>query len=130
MIDKMSVRYIQLVLSFDLKHKDKVLVFIDNHPLKDKFALSDDDDCVCLVVNKAKNTELYAWLNELIEIVNYEKYKSFYELCEGNILHLYLSAQDKNDEFDLKLSAKHLLLFWQLGVVLDMDYGIGFDHTI
>lgn len=126
----MSIRHINLVLSFDLKHKDKVLVFIDNHPLKDKFTLSQDDDCVCLVVNKAKNTELYAWLNELSQIINYEKYQSFYALCEANILHLYLSAQSRADEFDLKLSAKHLLLFWQLGIVLDVDYGIGFDHTI
>lgn len=126
----MSIRHINLVLSFDLKHKDKVLVFIDNHPLKDKFALSDDDDCVCLVVNKAKNATLYAWLDELSQIINDEKYQSFYALCEGGILHLYLSAQSRADEFDLKLSAKHLLLFWQLGIVLDVDYGIGFDYTI
>lgn len=74
-----------------------------------------------------QNAKLYLWLNELIEIINYDKYQSFYELCEGNILHLYLSAQHKNDEFDLKLSARHLLLFWQLGIVIDMDYGIGFN---
>lgn len=52
MIDKMSIRHINLVLSFDLKHKDKVLVFIDNHPLKDKFALSDNDD-YCIYPPKA-----------------------------------------------------------------------------
>lgn len=126
----MSIKHIDLVLPFNLKHKDEVLQFAHNHPFKDKFTLSEDDECICLVVNETKNAELYTWLNELIQIINYEKYKAFYELCEGSILHLYLSAQHKDDEFDLKLSAKHLLLFWQLGIVIDVDYGIGFNHEI
>lgn len=101
-------------------------LFIITH-LKINFTLLEDNKGICLIVNETKNAKLYLWLNELIEIINYDKYQSFYELCEGNILHLYLSAQDKNDEFDLKLSARNLLLFWQLGIVIDMDYGIGFN---
>lgn len=119
-----------LVLPFHHSLKEQVERFVGQHPYSQLLSLQMDGEFICVVVNKTTTNNLKDWLNELIKIIDYDTHKDFYELSEGNILHLYLSAQSRADEFDLKLSAKHLLLFWQLGIVLDVDYGIGFDHTI
>lgn len=124
----MSMSSIDLVVPFDLSLKNHVQTFLNEHPYKHLIKLYEDDEHVCLVINETKTQDVYHWLNQLIDIIQYDKYKEFYQHSTGNILHLYLSAEDKHAQFDLKFTAEHLLLFWQLGIIIDIDYGINFNH--
>lgn len=116
---------INLVIVFELQFKDKVLEFLNAHPFKQLIGLYEDKESICLVINETKTDNIYAWLNKMIEIVDYTNHQAFYQLSSGNIFHLYLSAKNHDDEFDLKFSAEHLSLFWQLNVIIDVDYDVG-----
>lgn len=121
---------VNLVLPFHHSLKEQVESFVKQHPYSQLLSLEMDGEFICVVVNETISNNLKDWLNQVIVIIDYDTHKGFYELSEGNILHLYLSAQSRADEFHLNLTAEHLLLFWQLGIVIDVDYGIGFNYEI
>lgn len=121
---------VDLVLPFHNSLKEQVESFVKKHPYSQLLSLETDNDFICVVVNETTTNNLKDWLNQLVKIIDYDNHKDFYELSEGNILHLYLSAQSHADEFNLNVTTEHLLLFWQLGIVLDVDYGISFNSTL
>lgn len=121
----MNNHFASFVICFE-KHLAKD---VHQHFTENELITIDENETHILVeINKGKTDDVSKWLDTTCKIIDYDNHQSLYAQHDGSILHLYLSVMNPNDKAKLAFCANHLVLFEKLATVIDLDYGVLFEH--